>query len=856
MQDSISIKGARQHNLKNISLNIPRDKITVITGPSGSGKSSLAIDTIYAEGNRRYVESLSPYARQFIEQVQKPDFDSIEGLSPAISIDQKTVTRHLRSTVGTVTEIHNYMRVLYTKIGTPYCYNCGQPISSQDIEHMLKSVLNLPQGTKIQILSPLIRGRKGEFKKELEQMRQEGFVRARIDGVVVSLTDDLRLRRQQRHNVEIVIDRLIIKHSVNRHIQQAIDLALRYSDTVIINIMDEQRDIFYSKTLACLQCGISYPEIEPGLFSFNSPKGACSACRGIGYSVDEQSLDTHKDYNGDVGAVCTVCKGSRLRKEALGVKIGGLSIADFSALSIDKAYDFITTLRLNDNQLTIARRILKEVRERLNFIQKVGLGYLTLDRSSLTLSGGEAQRIRLASQIGSSLTGALYVLDEPSIGLHPRDFDRLLDSLRDIRDNDNTVLIVEHDEDTIRGADYIVDMGPGAGQKGGWVTACGTLDEIINNPVSLTGSYLRGENVIPLPLKRREPKGFIEIYGANANNLKSIDVSIPLGVFCCITGVSGSGKSTLVFEALYKPLKKRLNGEGCSAQIRGLEQIDKALVIEQRPLGRTPRSNPATYTGIFNLIRLLLAGTPEARLRGFEASRFSFNVPGGRCEACQGDGVKKIVMHLLPDAYVTCDVCKGSRYNKETLEITYKGKNIAEILNMTISEANDFFHAIPSLRSKLSLLNDIGLGYLKLGQPANTLSGGEAQRLRLSRELSKRDTGRTLYILDEPTVGLHFSDIAVFLSVIQRLVEQGNTVIVIEHDMNVIKCADYVIDLGPEGGERGGMIMAKGTPEEVAQSPNSYTAQYLERALRQDSTNTGLLCPQASQSLRLLLPPK
>ncbi len=838
MQDSISIKGARQHNLKNISLTIPRDKITVITGPSGSGKSSLAIDTIYAEGNRRYVESLSPYARQFIEQVQKPDFDAIEGLSPAISIDQNTVTRHLRSTVGTVTEIYNYMRVLYTKIGTPYCYNCGQPISSQDIEHILNSVLTLPQGTKIQILSPLIRGRKGEYKKELEQMRREGFVRARIDGNMVSLTNDIKLRKQKRHNIEIVIDRLIIKHSIMRQLKQAIDLALRYSDSVIINIIDEQRDLLFSQSLACQDCGISYPEIEPSLFSFNSPKGACSECNGIGYALDEQAIGNHKDCNGDFdepSVLCPLCKGSRLRKEALGVKIEGLSIADFAALSVDKAYDFITGLRLKDNQLAIARRVLKEVRERLYFIQKVGLGYLTIDRSSITLSGGEAQRIRLASQIGSSLTGALYVLDEPSIGLHPRDFGKLMESLRDIRDNDNTVLIVEHDEDTIREADYIVDMGPGAGEKGGWVTASGSLEEIINNPASLTGSYLRGENAIALPLQRRKPKGFIEIYGANAYNLKSIDVSIPLGVFCCITGLSGSGKSTLIFESLYKPVRKMLSGEGFTNQIKGLEQIDKALVIEQKPLGRTPRSNPATYTGIFNLIRVLLAGTPEARLRGFEASRFSFNVSGGRCEACQGDGMKKIVMHLLPDAYVTCDVCKGSRYNKETLEIRYKGKNIAEILNMTISEAMEFFHAIPLLKSKLSLLYDIGLGYLRLGQPANTLSGGEAQRLRLSRELSKRDTGKTLYILDEPTVGLHFSDIAVFLNVIQRLVDRGNTVIVIEHDMNVVKCADYVIDLGPEGGERGGMIMAKGTPEEVAQSPNSYTAIYLARALKQST---------------------
>ncbi len=841
MQDFIVIKGARQHNLKNISLSIPRDKITVITGPSGSGKSSLAVDTIYAEGNRRYVESLSPYARQFIDQMQKPDFDSIEGLSPSISIDQNTLVRHVRSTVGTVTEIYNYMRVLYAKIGVPYCYKCGSIIKAQDIDRIIDSVLNLPQGAKIQVLSPLVTERKGEYKKELQRMRQEGFVRVRIDGVMASLGDDIKLSKNKRHNIEIVIDRLIVRASAKRQLAQAIDHALRYSDSVIINILEEQRDILYSKSLACYNCGISYPQIEPGLFSFNSSRGACPECKGLGfiysngYNEEGDEIDDG-DRALEAQEVCASCMGMRLRKESLGIKIAGLSIGDFASLSVDAAYDFITALKLTDREVSISRRILKEVRERLFFIQQVGLGYLTLSRSSVSLSGGEAQRIRLAGQLGASLTGVLYVLDEPSIGLHPKDFSRLLESLREIRDNDNTLIVVEHDEDTIMSADYIVDMGPGAGEKGGWVTACGTLQQIIENPSSLTGSYLRGDNVIDLPLKRRQPKGFINIYGARAYNLKSIDVSIPLGVFCCVTGLSGSGKSALVFETLYKPIYRMLQGRGQEKSpfknIDGLQQIDKLVVLEQKPLGRTARSNPATYTGLFNPIRELLAGLAESRVRGFKASRFSFNVSGGRCEACQGEGMKKVVMHLLPDAYVKCDVCGGARYNSETLDIKYRNKNISEILDMTISESLDFFRAIPILKTKLALLNDIGLGYLRLGQPANTLSGGEAQRLRLSKELAKRGTGRTLYILDEPTMGLHFSDISVFLQVIQRLVDQGNTVVIIEHDMNVIKSADYIIDLGPEGGEKGGMIMAQGTPEEVAENTFSYTGRFLKRTLK------------------------
>lgn len=836
-QEFITIKGARQHNLKDISLSIPRNRITVITGPSGSGKSSLAIDTIYAEGNRRYVESLSPYARQFIEQTQKPDFDSIEGLSPSIAIDQKTVSRHLRSTVGTVTEIYNYLRLLYAKIGKPFCYNCGNPISSQDVDRILEILSNLPEGSRIQVLSPLVTERKGEYKKELQRMRQEGFVRARIDGVVVSLAEDIKLSRHKRHNIEIVIDRLIVKAGGRKHLQQAIDLALRYSDSVIINLLDEQKDILFSKSLACHHCGISYPQIEPGLFSFNSPKGACPECRGVGFkhTLEEALKEELTADLEDTLEVCRLCNGSRLKREALGVKIQGMSIADLTAMTVEGAYDFLTSLILTDREKVIAHRILKEVKERLHFIQKVGLGYLTLNRASVTLSGGEAQRIRLAGQLGSSLTGVLYVLDEPSIGLHPKDFSRLIETLKTIRDNDNTLIVVEHDEETIKNADYIVDMGPGAGQKGGWVTACGTLKEIIENPASLTGSYLRGENSITPPLKRRSPKGYINIYGAKAHNLKSIDVAIPLGVFCCVTGLSGSGKSTLVFETLYKPLRDFLQGKPFAnnqlQSIEGLEQIDKVIVLEQKPLSKTPRSNPATYTGLFTLIRDLFSALPESKMRGFSPTHFSFNVSGGRCEACKGEGLKKVVMHLLPDAYVECETCKGARYNQEVLEIRYKGKNISEILNMTLSEALEFFSVIPPLKERLLLLNEVGLGYLKVGQPANTLSGGEAQRLRLSKELSKRATGKTLYILDEPTTGLHLSDISVFLSVIQRLVDSGNTVIIIEHELNVIKSADYIIDLGPEGGERGGMIMAKGTPEEVAESPYSYTGMFLKRSL-------------------------
>lgn len=837
MYESILIKGAREHNLKNIDIEIPRDKITVITGPSGSGKSSLAIDTIYAEGNRRYIESLSPYARQFLEQLQKPDFDYIEGLSPSIAIDQNTVVRNIRSTVGTITEIYNHMRVLFAKIGKPYCYKCGEKIVSQEKADIIESILKLPDDTKIQVMIPIAIERKGEYKKELQKMRKEGFIRARINGEVVPITDDINLKRHKRHNIEIIIDRLKINHMIQRNIEQAIELAFKYSDSIVINVVDENRDILFSKSLACQRCGISYPEIEPGLFSFNSLKGACKGCKGAGVEIgnfediEDESIIVHSDYH-----VCPICKGSRLRNEALGVKIGGLNISEFSNLSIDNAYKFVASLKLNPMESLISRRILKDVRERLQFIVEVGLGYLTLSRSSITLSGGEAQRIRLASQMGSSLTGALYILDEPSIGLHPKDCAKLIDSIKKIRDNGNTLIVVEHDEETIKNADYIIDMGPGAGENGGWVTSYGSLTDIINSPNSLTGAYLRGDQTIDIPLRRREPSNFIKIYGARAFNLKSIDVDIPLGVLCCVTGLSGSGKSSLVFEVLYKALKNYIrNGKvdiSNIESIKGYEQIENILVVDQKPLGRHSRSNPATFTGVFSMIRDLYAGLPESRMKGFDASRFSFNVNGGRCEVCKGDGSKKIIMSLLPNAYVLCDSCKGKRYNRETLEVLYKGKSISDVLNMTITESRLFFKAIPRLHSKLSLLCEIGLGYLRLGQQCSTLSGGEAQRLVISKELSKKSKGKTLYILDEPTVGLHLSDISVFLNMIHGLVDNGNSVIVIEHDLNIIKSADYVIDLGPEGGDNGGFVMATGTPEEIVQNPYSYTAKYLKGVLK------------------------
>ncbi len=850
MQDYIIIKGAREHNLKNIDLTIPRDRLIVITGPSGSGKSSIAMDTIYAEGQRRYVESLSAYARQFLEQMQKPDVDSIDGLSPSISIDQKTIIRNPRSTVGTITEIYDYMRVLMTRIGVPYCYQCGSVITTQDLHNIIRSVLSLPIGTKIQILSPIVKERKGEYKKELQQMRMDGFVRARIDGKMIDLTQEISLKKQIRHTIEIVIDRFIIKPALERQIKQSIDTALKYADTVIINLLDENKDISFSRKLACPKCGISYPEIEPRLFSFNSRYGACQRCDGLGIEgIDEEFRSKAVGswaINEELSQAnpCKECNGMRLRKEALSIKISSespetgiknISIGEFSAMSIKEAIDFINAIKLSERERIISKRILKEVRDRLFFLDNVGLGYLTLDRSSLTLSGGEAQRIRLATQIGSSLTGVLYVLDEPSIGLHPKDCQKLIKVLSLIRDAGNTVIVVEHDEEIIMNSDYVIDMGPGAGKNGGWVIATGSPKDIINNKSSITGKYLDRELSISIPKARRVPKDYIRIIGASEFNLKNINVSIPLGVFLCITGVSGSGKSTLILEILYKALARHIYKSntipGRHKSIEGIEKIDKVICIDQSPLGRTPRSNPATYTGIFTFIRNLFSQLPDARVRGYTASRFSFNVPGGRCEACQGDGQKKIEMHFLPDVYVTCDVCKGKRYNKETLEILYKGKNISDILEMTISEAREFFQAIPVLKQRLDILEEIGTGYLKLGQPATTLSGGEAQRIKLSRELGKKETGNTLYILDEPTTGLHFVDIQRLLNIINRLVDMGNTVIVIEHDLDIIKSSDYIIDLGPEGGEKGGKVIATGTPEDVARNKDSYTGRFLAKKI-------------------------
>lgn len=835
MKDCIVIKGAREHNLKNIDLCIPREKITVITGPSGSGKSSLAIDTIYAEGQRRYVESLSAYARQFLEQLQKPEVDLIEGLSPSIAITQMTVTRSPRSTLGTITEIYDYMRVLYTRVGKPFCYKCDGDITARDSQDIIESVMSMPQGTRLQILAPIVQDRKGEYKKELAEAKNAGFIRARIDGGMFDLTADISLNRHKRHTIEIVTDRLIIKPGIGTKLKNAIDTALRHADNVVINILDDNNDIRFSKVAFCRKCGISFPDITPRLFSFNSRHGACPACNGLGISGLEEG-----EFSADIADMrevkpCRLCLGLRLKKEALSVKIQGINIGEFSRLTVDKALTFVNAMDLSERERVIASRILKEVRDRLFFLIKVGLGYLTIDRSSLTLSGGESQRIRLATQMGSSLTGVLYVLDEPSIGLHPRDCVKLLESLAAVRDSGNTVIIVEHDEETIKCADHVIDMGPGAGSRGGWLVAEGTPADIQKNKNSLTGRYLNGDMNISLPGKRRMAVDYIEIKGASEFNLKGIDITIPLRVITCVTGVSGSGKSTLVTEILYKALMRKLHSSlpipGKHETITGMEKIDNAICVDQSPLGRTPRSNPATYTGVFTHIRELFAQVQEARVRGYTASRFSFNLAGGRCDKCQGDGLIKIAMHFLPDAYVGCDTCKGKRYNKETLKVKYKGKDISEVLAMTITEALSFFDSIPVIRQKLELLEDVGLAYLQIGQPATTLSGGEAQRLRLSKELAKKATGNTIYILDEPTTGLHFADIQKLLDVLNSLVDRGNTVIIIEHNLDVIKAADHIIDLGPEGGENGGFLTACGTPEEVSLNPASHTGRFLKQKL-------------------------
>jgi len=915
--DRILVKGAREHNLKNIDLEIPRDQLVVITGLSGSGKSSLAFDTIYAEGQRRYVESLSAYARQFLEQMEKPDVDSIEGLSPAISIEQKTTSKNPRSTVGTVTEIYDYLRVLFARIGIPHCPSCGRVIAAQTVQQMVDRVLTLPAGTRLLVLGPVVRGRKGEYRKLFFDLRRQGFSRARVNGVVHELTEDIELDRNRKHTIEVVVDRLVVRDNLGRRLADSLETALRLADGVVqVEPVEAGVEPFvFSERLACAECGVSFPEVSPRMFSFNNPYGACPACGGIGtrYEVDpellvpnpnrslkdgalaawagresvyfKQTLQAlarryrfpldlpwsklpkktrevilHGDQDGGFEGVvkvldrryretlseetrqevehfmreraCPACRGARLRPESLAVVVGGRSIADLARLTIKEAARFFAELHLSERDTQIARRVLKEIRERLGFLGNVGLDYLTLDRAAGTLSGGEGQRIRLATQIGSSLVGVLYILDEPSIGLHQRDNRKLLDTLRRLRDLGNTVLVVEHDEETIRSADYVVDLGPGAGELGGHLVAVGTPDEIMANPASLTGQYLSRARVIPVPAVRRKPSGkFVTIHNPREHNLKGGAVKIPLGTFTCITGVSGSGKSTLVNDILYRALAQMLyraqERPGAHDRIEGAQHVDKVIDIDQSPIGRTPRSNPATYTGVFTFIRTLFARTADARMRGYRPGRFSFNVKGGRCEACQGDGLVKIEMHFLPDVYVTCEVCKGRRYNRETLDIHYKAKNIADVLEMTVHEALGFFDAVPVIKQKLQTLHDVGLDYIRLGQSATTLSGGEAQRVKLATELARRATGRTLYILDEPTTGLHFADIQRLIDVLNQLVDQGNTVVIIEHNLDVIKTADWIIDLGPAGGDEGGRVVATGTPEDVARIETSYTGQFL-----------------------------
>lgn len=930
--DRITIRGARQHNLKNISLEIPRDQFTVITGLSGSGKSSLAFDTIYAEGQRRYVESLSAYARQFLDQLEKPDVDSVDGLSPAISIEQKTVSRSPRSTVGTVTEIYDYMRLLFSSIGIPHCHVCGAAITRQSVEQIVQNVLALPEGERVMILAPIVRGRKGEFKKELEKLAKDGFLRARVDGELLSLDEEIKLDKRRNHTVEALVDRLLIKPGINERLAESIRTALKLTGgAVLVSVVDGEEKL-YSERMACVNCGINVPPLEPRSFSFNSAYGACKRCHGLGTVLEvdpaklipdanliaeklvfmgaadkqgaaylksallavvrhfkadaklpfaklpkevlegflhgvngqltfRQGLYSYQSpWKGALGwlrerlneapsekvrialeelvspTVCPECKGRRLRADSLAVRLGGRGIAEFTALPIEDAVSAFDAVTLTPREEQIAGAILREIKNRLQFLQKVGLGYLTLDRASSTLSGGEGQRIRLATQIGSQLRGVLYVLDEPSIGLHPRDNQRLLETLSALRDLGNTVLVVEHDEETIRRADYVVDLGPGAGAHGGEVVAAGSADEVANNPNSITGLYIRGLRKIAVPEKRRSPNGkSLRIQGARANNLKEIDVTLPLGLLTVVTGVSGSGKSTLIEDILYRALARHLYGSltepGSHTSLEGLEYIDKVIEIDQSPIGRTPRSNPATYTGLFTPIRELYAMLPESRERGYKPGRFSFNVKGGRCEGCDGDGMKRIEMNFLPDVYVLCDVCRGARYNRETLAVKYKGKSIAELLDTTVEEALPLLENIPQIQQKLQTLLDVGLGYIKLGQSATTLSGGEAQRIKLAKELSKRATGRTIYILDEPTTGLHFADVHKLLDVLQRLVTLGNTVLVIEHNLDVIKSADYIIDLGPEGGEHGGRVVASGTPEEVARSRRSHTGQVLRPLL-------------------------
>jgi len=833
MSGSIIIKGAREHNLKNIDVEIPRDKLVVMTGLSGSGKSSLAFDTIYAEGQRRYVESLSAYARQFLEQMGKPDVDSIEGLSPAISIEQKSTSHNPRSTVGTVTEIYDYLRLLFARVGRPHCFRCGEEIAAQTVQQMVDAIAGLPEASKFQILAPIVRGRKGEYRKELLDMRRAGYVRARVNGEIVDLGEDIVLDKQKKHTIEIIVDRLVMKmgDALMRRLADSVETSLKLTGGLVAVLTDDGKTRLYSDKLACIKCGVSYPEVEPRIFSFNSPHGACPVCDGIGYQVTPGS-DEGEDFT--LLDACEACHGARLKPESLAIKLEKRSIAEVTSLSIRAAAEFFLSLTFTDRELVIAHRILKEIRERLGFLVNVGLDYLTLDRAAATLSGGEGQRIRLATQIGSGLVGVLYILDEPSIGLHQRDNRRLLQTLLHLRNLGNTVVVVEHDAETMMAADYLLDMGPGAGTHGGHVVAKGTPKQVMADPNSLTGRYLCGIEAVAVPRRQRKPKGFLSVMNAQKHNLKNVTAKIPLGLLTCVTGVSGSGKSTLVLEVLFHSLSqvlyhKKPKIDGCK-ELKGVDALDKVIDIDQSPIGRTPRSNPATYTGLFGYIRDLYSNLPESRVRGYKPGRYSFNVKGGRCEACQGDGLIKIEMHFLPDVYVTCEVCKGQRYNRETLEILHKGKSIADILNMTVDEALEFFEHIPLIKAKLQTLHDVGLHYVKLGQSATTLSGGEAQRVKLSRELSKRATGRTMYILDEPTTGLHFADVQRLLEVLDRLVEAGNTVLVIEHNLDIIKNADWIIDLGPEGGDRGGEIVAEGPPKEIAKVKRSYTGQVLREA--------------------------
>ena len=938
-QKNIIVKGAREHNLKNVDVEIPRDKLVVFTGLSGSGKSSLAFDTIYAEGQRRYVESLSSYARQFLGQMEKPQVDYIEGLSPAISIDQKTTSKNPRSTVGTVTEIYDYLRLLYARIGIPHCPVCGREISRQTVDDIVDSVLELPEGTRIQVMAPIARGKKGQFVKELESAKKDGYVRVRVDGIIYDLSEKIELDKNKKHNIEIVVDRLVVKESIRSRLADSIETATGLSNGILLVDVIDGEEKLYSLDYACPEHGVSIEELEPRMFSFNNPFGACPTCSGLSVfmkpdpnlivpdknlSLKQGAIKASGWNNADGGTIaqmymegiankydftldtpfkdipadgvdaimygtkgeklkltrrneygtgsymtafegicnnierrykettsdwsraeleqcmstvkCPECHGARLRKESLCVTVGGINIDEFANKSIVKAIEFLDSLTLTDREQMIAKLIVKEIKDRLTFLRSVGLGYLTLARSSASLSGGESQRIRLATQIGSSLVGVLYILDEPSIGLHQRDNEKLLNTLRNLRDIGNTLIVVEHDEDTMRAADYIVDVGPSAGIHGGNIVCTGTAEDIMNCKESITGQYLSGRKKIPVPAKRRKGNGkSLKIIGARENNLKNIDAEIPLGEFVCITGVSGSGKSSLINEILYKRLVTELNGAkkvaGAHTDILGIDNLDKVIAIDQSPIGRTPRSNPATYTGVFNDIRDLFASTAEAKARGYKANRFSFNVKGGRCEACQGDGIVKIEMHFLADIYVPCDVCKGARYNRETLEVKYKGKNIYDVLEMTVEEGLEFFSSIPKIKRKLQTLYDVGLGYVKIGQPATTLSGGEAQRVKLSTELSRRSTGKTVYILDEPTTGLHTADVHKLIEVLHRLVDNGNSVIVIEHNLDVIKTADWILDLGPEGGDEGGEIIAQGTPEQVAATEGSYTGQYLKKLL-------------------------